>query len=60
MEELLLIDESVALTMAQKNASFSAHKSINWTLPIEVKNSIVGWIDDTWEYTYHLSNGRVI
>ncbi|GAB3953658.1 hypothetical protein GCM10028805_37820 [Spirosoma harenae] len=60
MEELLLIDESVALTRAQETASCSAHKAIDWTLPSEMNSSIIGWIDDTWEYTYHLANGQVI
>ncbi|GAB3951999.1 hypothetical protein GCM10028805_33100 [Spirosoma harenae] len=56
MEFDLLFDEYITLAAAAEKKA----KTISWVEPENRIETIIGWIDDTWSYTYHLINDRIL
>lgn len=61
MTDELLLEEPVIVAPAIPKPRHEATPApTGWPLPTEAYGAIVGWIDETWGYTYHLTDGRVI
>lgn len=59
-DELLLEKPVIVAPATPKPQRETTPSSTGWPLPSGAYGAIVGWIDDTWGYTYHLTDGRVI